>query len=93
MMDNNHKSSLSDFTCSEFISFVEDVSDSRGRTEAEDDAMVAEFDRLVPNPRKNGLLFWPDEGADDSSQGIALEIERYCIENGLPAFKDSPKRY
>ena len=91
-MDNHtSRTSHHEFTRSEFIAFIDYVSDSEGRTEAEDDALVAEFDRLVPHPAKRDLLFWPEEGADDSATGIVNEIERYCLENGLPAFKDSPR--
>ena len=83
------RSSHSEFTREEFTAFVADVADSKGRSEAEDDAMVAEFDRLVPHPAKRDLIFWSEEGADDSPAGIVAEIERHCCENGSSGFKDS----
>ena len=44
---------------------------------------------VAPHPQGSDLLFWPEEGADDSPEGIVDEVERFCGENGLPGFMDS----
>ncbi len=89
MIETMEKTKLSEFTKAEFAKFVDDISHDRAETEAESDAWVRHFKSLVPHPAKSDLLFWPEEGADDSPEGIVAEIERYCRENGLPGFRDS----
>ena len=88
MTDPLIKSRLSDFTRTEFVSFVEDICHNRAETEELSLKWVRHFDRLVaPHPQRNGLIFWPEEGADDSPEGITAEIERFINEQGLPGFR------
>ena len=90
MIEALEKKSLNEFTRTEFLEFVICLFEGSYVSEAEDDSFVAHFDHLVsPHPQKNGLIFWPEQGSDDSPEGIVAEIERYCRENGLPGFKDS----
>ena len=83
------KTTLGQFTRDEFMQFVDDISHDRADTEAESDAWVRHLKSLAPHPAKSDLIFWPEDGTDDSAKGIVAEIERYCRENGLPGFKDS----
>ena len=78
---------INDFTRKDFIDFVESVRYLNGKNEEEDNKWVDKFDLIVPHPSKSDLIFWPEEGADSSSEGIVKEIERYCKENDLPCFK------
>ena len=84
------RKSLQEFTRDEFLDFVTRIFEGDFASEDEDDRMVAQFDRLVePNPRRNGLIFWPEDGVEDSPEGVVREVEKYCREHGLPCFKDS----
>lgn len=80
------KKALADFTRAEFLQFVDDT--SRVIEPENNDLWVDHFISLVPHPAGSDLLFWPEEGADDSPEGIVAEIERYCIQNNLPCFSD-----
>lgn len=79
---------LSDVTRAQFVEFVERFFGERDISEEEEGRQVQQFDRLVPHPEKNGLIFWPPEGIE-TPEDVVAEVERYCHENGLAAFKDS----
>ena len=84
------RTSLKDFTRDEFLEFVTKIFDGEYASEDEDDRMIAHFDRLVePHPQRNGLIFWPEDGVENSPKGVVREVEKYCREHGLPCFKDS----
>lgn len=88
MTDPLNRSSRSEMTRTEFIEFVRMIAEDRAGTEAEATRWVQHFDRLVaPHPDRNGLIFWPADGADSSPEGIAAEVERYCREHALPGFR------
>lgn len=89
MTDFAGKKTLLDFSKNEFAEFIQFVTDFEDRTEEEDNALLLRFNELCPHPAKSDLIYWPEEGADDSPQGIVAEIERFCRENGLAGFKDS----
>ncbi len=90
MTDPLTASSLNELTKEEFTKFVGDIFEARAETEEQCLLWVRHFDKLVaPHPQKNGLIFWPKEGVDDSPEGVVDEVERFCRERGLPGFKDS----
>lgn len=81
------KTSLQEFTRQEFLQFVADiyhVVDSKNN-----DAWVEHFISLVSHPSGSDLIFWPEEGADDSPSGVVAEVERHSAQAGLPCFSDS----
>ena len=88
MTDFLKKLSLSEFSKSEFTEFVSNISSEKAKDEAQSDAWLEHFIAIAPHPAKSDLIYWPEEGADDSPEGIVAEIERYCRENDLPCFKD-----
>jgi hypothetical protein len=90
MTDVMAANSLSELEKAEFVEFVARFFEERDITEDEENRQVRHFDRLVPHPQKNGLIFWPPEGVATPID-VAEEVERYCLVNGLPAFKDSPR--
>ena len=85
------KQTLNDYDKEEFEAFVTAISKNRAASEAEGDAWLEHFISVVPHPAKSDLIYWPETDADDSPSGVVNEIERYCLDNGLPAFKDSPR--
>ena len=88
MTESAKKQSLTDFTRTEFFSFVSAISNDEAKSEDIGDAWLELFIEIVPHPAKSDLIYWPADGADDSPEGIVAEIERYCRENDLPCFKD-----
>lgn len=90
-MTDPSKQTLFEYRRADFLAYVQWITDRGYRSEAERDAALDHFVAVVPHPAKSDLLYWPEEGADTSPEGITDEIERYCLANGIPAFKDSPR--
>lgn len=88
MNDYFRKVKLEDFSRAEFLMFLSELNDPKGRTEAEDDRWIEHFRILAKHPRGADLLFYPEAGKD-SDEAVVEEIERYRRENGLPGFKDT----
>lgn len=81
------KKTISDYTEAEFLAFVTDLFDFSKRTEAEDDALIDEFERLSEHPEGNGVIFYPPDDREDTPEGIVKEVKRWRAENGKPGFK------
>ncbi|EDT7188743.1 bacteriocin immunity protein, partial [Salmonella enterica subsp. enterica] len=60
------KKTISDYTEAEFLEFVRKICRAEGETEADDDKLVDEFERLTEHPYKNGLIYYPLDGQEDS---------------------------
>ena len=80
---------LNDHTENEFIQFVTDIVEVNSNSEEEHHALVSKFEELVQHPRGNGLIYYPEDGEDDSPEGIVQTIETWRKSQGLPLFKDS----
>ncbi|WP_034916181.1 bacteriocin immunity protein [Erwinia sp. 9145] len=81
------KNSISDYTESEFLAFVRKIFDVDYKTESEHSQAVVEFDRLCEHPYRNGLIFHPKDGRDDSPEGVVQEVKEWRAANGKPGFK------
>ncbi|MBS5838238.1 MAG: bacteriocin immunity protein [Pseudomonas sp.] len=51
--------------------------------------MLDEFERLTEHPAGSDLIYYPEDGADNSAEGITQTIKEWRAENGLPGFKDA----
>ena len=80
---------LNDYTENEFIQFVTDIVEVNSNSEEEHHALVSKFEELVQHPRGNGLIYYPEDGEDDSPEGIVQTIKIWRKSKGLPLFKDS----
>ncbi len=81
------KNTMSDYTESEFLAFVKELCDFSKRTEAEDEALVDEFERLTEHPSGSDVIFYPPDTRDDTPEGIVKEIKEWRAANGKPGFK------
>ncbi len=91
MTDPLEKTGLPEFTRSEFTDFVDAIGTSSQATEAEANRWIIHWDSINPHPEKSDLMYWPADGKARTSEEIVAEIERYCLENDLPAFSDSAR--
>ncbi|EKP5434751.1 bacteriocin immunity protein [Salmonella enterica] len=82
------KKTISDYTEAEFLEFVRKICRAEGETEADDDKLVDEFERLTEHPYKNGLIYYPLDGQEDSPEGIVAEVKKWRADNGKPGFKN-----
>ncbi|MDD2050868.1 bacteriocin immunity protein [Pseudomonas putida] len=79
------KTNLADYTEQEFKALIKAIDDSG--TEEERDALVEHFNKVVPHPAGSDLLYYPEEGTDESPDGVVKIIQAWCLANGLSGFK------
>lgn len=79
------KNKLSDYTEQQFVKLIDSIIDAD--TERQRDELLYHFKSMVPHPSSTDLLFYPEEGADDSAEGIVRTIQDWCLANGHPGFK------
>ncbi|KAF1019240.1 MAG: Colicin-E9 immunity protein [Pseudomonas sp.] len=82
------KSSLSDYTEAEFIGLLERILGC-GESEETENKLVLHFDRICEHPAGADLIFYPEDGADESALGITQTVKTWRAANGLPGFKDA----
>lgn len=81
------KSALVDYTEQEFEALISAIDDAK--TEEERGELVAHFNKLVLHPAGSDLLFYPEDGADDSAEGITKTIKEWLATQGLPGFREA----
>jgi hypothetical protein len=79
------KISLADYTKQEFKALIRSI-DNAG-SEEERGALVEHFNKVVPHPAGSDLLYYPEDGTDESPEGVVQIIHAWCLANGLPGFK------
>ncbi|SDZ66602.1 bacteriocin immunity protein [Pseudomonas sp. NFIX28] len=82
------KNSLSDYSEQEFIELLQRII---GNDESEDveNKLVYHFNMICGHPAGSDLIFYPEEGADDSAEGITKTLKEWRAANGLSGFKNS----
>lgn len=81
------KNSLSDYTETEFIKLLQRIIEN-GASEEEENKLVHRFNTLCGHPAGSDLIFYPEDDADDSAEGITQTIKSWRAANGLPGFKN-----
>lgn len=79
--------SISDYTETEFLNLVRAICDGSQNSESEDIKNVLLFKQLTEHPTGSDLIFYPEEGHDDSPEGIVKEVKEWRAANGKPGFK------
>ncbi len=82
------KKILSDYTESEFLDLVRKIYNAEGPTEEDDNRRVREFRRLAEHPSGSDLIFYPEDGKDDSPEGVVQEVKQWRQANGKSGFKN-----
>ena len=78
---------ISDYTESEFLEFFRRLCDFSNKTESEDIKNILEFNRLTEHPAGSDLIFYPEDGQDDSPEGIVQQVKEWRKANGKPGFR------
>lgn len=80
------KQSFSDYTEQEFIDLLDRII---GNDESEEDEsrLVFHFNSICGHPEGSDLIFYPQEDADDSAEGITETVKKWRAANGLSGFK------
>lgn len=88
MNDPFIKNSLSDYTEAQFIRFLQEI---RAANENASDEVLGEllekFRMLTGHPDGSDLIYYPEDGADNSNEGITETVKKWREANGLPGFK------
>ncbi|WP_016676051.1 bacteriocin immunity protein, partial [Yersinia pestis] len=48
---------------------------------------VRHFTKITEHPSGSDLIYYPEDGADDSPEGILELVKKWRAENGKPGFK------
>ncbi|MDC9582574.1 bacteriocin immunity protein [Xenorhabdus sp. PR6a] len=81
------KNKIEDYTEAEFLAFITKIFDANYDTDQQMDYAVSEFRLLTQHPDGSDLIFYPNEGDDDSPEGVLARVKKWRAENGLPLFK------
>jgi hypothetical protein len=81
------KDCVSDYTEEEFVTLLMRIIGSN-ESEEEENNLVHHFNTICGHPAGSDLIFYPDDGADDSAQGITRTIKEWRAAQGLPGFKE-----
>ncbi|PWB35954.1 bacteriocin immunity protein [Pseudomonas sp. SDI] len=81
--------SISDYTEAQFIHFVEELfaANDNGASDEVLGDLLDQFRRISEHPDGTDLIYYPEDGADDSAEGITNTIKKWREANGLPGFK------
>ena len=84
------KKIISDYTEAQFASFIQDilVANSSGASDEVMADLLDQFCEIADHPAGTDLIYYPEEGADDSAEGITQTVKLWRAANGLPGFKD-----
>ncbi len=84
------KKSISDYTEAQFIQFMQAIRSAN--KSASDEALgelLEQFRLLTEHPAGTDLIYYPENGADNSNEGITETVKKWREANGLPGFKSS----
>lgn len=81
------KDCVSDYTEDEFVTLLTRIIGS-DESEEEENKLVHHFNTICGHPAGSDLIFYPEEDADDSAEGITRTIKEWRAAEGLPGFKD-----
>ncbi|MGJ0628263.1 bacteriocin immunity protein [Xenorhabdus bovienii] len=84
----NLKNNISDYTESEFLNLLKIIFESDTETEEEHHLLVNHFEKITEHPSGSDLIYYPEEGKDDSPEGVLKVVKEWRATNGKPLFKN-----
>nr|WP_314528203.1 bacteriocin immunity protein [uncultured Pseudomonas sp.] len=83
------KNHFSDYTEAEFIQFMREIREANKHASDEVlDPLLQQFCRLTEHPDGTDLIYYPEDGADNSNEGITQTVKEWRAAQGLSGFKD-----
>lgn len=84
------KTKFSDYTEAEFLRFMQEIRAANKSAGDEIlDPLLIRFCDITGHPDGTDLIYYPEEGADNSNEGITQTVKAWRAANGLPGFKDA----
>ena len=79
---------LSDYTEPEFRQMIQRIKNCDG-DEAFQNELIAHLNIIALEAGGSDLIYYPEEGADNSAEGITQTVKTWRAANSLPGFKDA----
>ncbi|WP_025809715.1 bacteriocin immunity protein [Pseudomonas chlororaphis] len=81
--------SIPDYTEAEFIRFIQEIFTANGNGTPDEvlDDLLDEFRQLTEHPDGSDLIYWPEDEAQCTPEGITNTVKKWRRANGLPGFK------
>ncbi|MDF7796811.1 bacteriocin immunity protein [Pseudomonas syringae] len=85
------KKTIFDYTEAQFANFIQAilVANSSGASDEVMADLLDKFCEIADHPAGTDLIYYPEDGADDSAEGITQTVKAWRAANGLPGFKDA----
>ncbi|OCQ53306.1 Colicin-E9 immunity protein [Photorhabdus australis subsp. thailandensis] len=83
----NLKNKLEDYTEAEFLALLNKIFNGECKTEDEYHSLVKHIEIITEHPRRNGLIFYPENGVEDSPEGVLKVIKEWRAKSGRSGFK------
>lgn len=81
------KDKFEDYTESEYIALIDRLVQGNYSSEKEHDDIVDNIVSTSEHPNGTGILYYPEEGVEDSPAGVLKAIKDWRAANGKPGFK------
>lgn len=87
------KEKLEDYTEAEFLEFLNAFVSNPENLEGKEygkyiDRLVNHFERVTEHPAGSDVIFYPDEGCEDTPESKLKVIKEWRAENGKPGFRE-----
>lgn len=82
------KNSISEYTEAEFLRFMQEIR-TANKNASDDvlDPMLDHFCGITEHPDGTDLIYYPEDGADNSNEGITETVKKWRAAKGLSGFK------
>ena len=81
------KDKFEEYTESEYIALIDRLVHGDYTSEKEHDEIVDNIVSTSEHPNGTGILYYPEEGVEDSPAGVLKAIKAWRAANGKPGFK------
>ncbi|WP_433738734.1 bacteriocin immunity protein [Pseudomonas putida] len=81
------KNKLEEYTESEYAALINRLFQGGISSEEEHDAIVDNIVSTSEHPNGTDILYYPEEGVEDSPEGVLKVIKSWRAANGKPGFK------
>lgn len=81
------KDKFEEHTESEYISLINRLFQGNYTSEEEHDDIVDNIVNTSEHPNGTDILYYPEEGVEDSPAGVLKAIKAWRVANGKPGFK------
>jgi predicted signal transduction protein with EAL and GGDEF domain len=81
------KAKFEHYTESEYLSLINRLFQGDYRSEKEHDDIVENIVKTSEHPNEIDILYYPEEGVEDSAAGVLKAIKEWRAANGKPGFK------